>query len=623
MESKLKKIAISFISMIIINILLSSNMFVELGILTPDIGLFYVLGLLFGPYGALGAVSASIIINYLNGLTPQTIIFSAIFSFGISYLAYKLWYSGFKAEKITKPQLNNIYHLGLFLSSIFICGFIYSTIQGDLCSLFIDGTVIEYQFVGYFLNFINISFIFGIIGIWLSEKIDWIETPKTSPRHVNKNIYPTLFILLIIVTIITFFSMALEMSRTLISRELIAIGILLFAYLTKPFEYEVEPTDEHTIIKMIIQNFTFILLSISILGMLISIFSHKVIQNISNANVYLHMMPGLIITDVILLIVLIPGLIILKYIEKKVITPVSSFSEIENFIEENEKIEAEGLLDIYSNYVDEKNEIGTLARSYTKLIQHNNNYIENIHEIEGEKERIKAELDIAHKIQASHLPTKAIETNEFIVNGFSKPAKEVGGDFLDYYNLDEDNIAIMIGDASGKGVPAALLAMNCQIIIKHLIKRDKNPSKTLYILNNLLCENNPESMFITLWLGIYNKTTKKLTFSNAGHNPPLIKENGKFKYLDIDSGIVLGIINDYDYANEEITLNEKLVTYTDGITDANNNLNEMYGEERLLNFFNEFENNEDPIAPLLNDIRKFTKEQEQFDDMTLLYLWIK
>ena len=334
-------------------------------------------------------------------------------------------------------------------------------------------------------------------------------------------------------------------------------------------------------------------------------------------------MPGFIITDMILLIFLIPTMFILKYIENKIIVPISSFSEIEKFIKENEKIETEGLVNLYSRYVDENNEIGILARSYTELIEYNNNYIENIREIEGEKKRIEAELDIATRIQASRLPTEAIKTNEFTVNGYSHPAKEVGGDFFDYYMLDEDNLAIVIGDASGKGVPAALLAMITQVMIKQLLKDEINPSKVLYLLNDQLCENNSESMFLTLWLGIYNKTTKKLIFSNAGHNPPLIKSSDKFKYMDIDSGIVLGVMEDFEFVDEELTLSNELVLYTDGITDANNIDGEMYGEDRLLNFFNEFKSDDDPINPLLNNIRSFTEDAEQYDDMTLVYLRIK
>ena len=130
-------------------------------------------------------------------------------------------------------------------------------------------------------------------------------------------------------------------------------------------------------------------------------------------------------------------------------------------------------------------------------------------------------------------------------------------------------------------------------------------------------------MFLTLWLGIYNKTTKKLTFSNAGHNPPLIKENDEFKYMNIESGLVLGIIENFEYVQEETSLTNEIILYTDGITDANNKDNDMYGEDRLLNFFNEFESDDDPIKPLINDIHNFTKDAEQYDDMTLLCLKIK
>ena len=249
--------------------------------------------------------------------------------------------------------------------------------------------------------------------------------------------------------------------------------------------------------------------------------------------------------------------------------------------------------------------------------------IENIREIEGEKERIKAELDIATRIQVSALPTEAIENDDFIVGGYCQPAKEVGGDFFDYYMVDDENLAVVIGDASGKGIPAALVSMISQVIIKQMLKHDMDPSKILYQINNQLCENNPESMFITLLLGIYNIPTKRLTLSNAGHNPPLIKEDGEFKYLNIDSGIVLGIMEDFEYVSQEIPLRDEFVLYTDGIIDANSENDKMYGEKRLLDFLNGFEGDANPIPPLLSDIQEFTGDAEQFDDMTLLYLRIK
>jgi sigma-B regulation protein RsbU (phosphoserine phosphatase) len=623
-KSKLKKIFVPFAIMIIFDIAITDTPMWKLGLYSPYVGLLFVLGLLFGPYGALGAVSGKILINLADGYTPMQALLSAIFSFGISYLAYKLWYSGFRNHKVTKPQLDNIYHLVLFLLSIIVCGVIFAVVHGDLSYILFQSEMEEYSARQFFLNFINIAFIVGIVIIWISKRIDFIDTPKTSKKHVNKRLYRILFYLLIIVTLISFTTLMFDVDKNIRIGELALIGILLFGYLTKPFGYKIEESDENTIIESIIQKFLIITLTIAIMGLIFSALSYNfVITNKIYFNEYsmaFYLMEGVIITDVIITLFFIPGIIILYYIENKVIKPISSFSEIENFIEENEKIESEGLVNIYSKYVNEKNEIGTLAKSYTELINHNNNYIENIQKIEGEKERIKAELDIATKIQESNLPTEAIIDENYIIDGFSRPAKEVGGDFFDYYNLDDDNLAIVIGDASGKGIPAALLTMITQVKIKEIIKNNKDPSKALFSLNNQLCENNAEAMFVTLWLGIYNKTTKKLTFSNAGHNPPLIKENGKFEYLNIDSGIVLGILEDFEYKTEEITLTEELILYTDGITDANDDDNEMYGEDRLLKFFNKFNSQDSPIVPLLKEIDDFTGKQDQFDDMTLLYL---
>ena len=625
MKSKLKMVGISFILLILVEIIISPDRLWQLGMGNSHVGLLFVVGLIFGPYGALGATLGNIILDYLSGFELIEILPSAIFSFGISYLAYKLWYSGFKTKKITKPKLDNIYHLSLFLSSIFICGFIYSVVHGDLINMIAcyDKNLSRLGFIIYFLNFVNFAFIFGIVSIWISKKIDFMEIPKISKRNVNVKLYQALFVLLIIVTIISFISIFLNIDENIMIGEILLIGILLFSYLTKPFKFKIQETGKNTVTENIIKNFIILTLTIAILGIIISILSYNFVMGLENINPIIALMPGILITDAIIIMFFVPGIIILKYIENKVITPISSFSEIEGFIKENEKIESEGLIEIYSKYINEKNEIETLARSYTDLINHNNNYIENIREIEVEKERINTELNIATKIQTASLPKEPIENDDFFIDGYCHPAKEVGGDFFDYYMIDDDNLAIVIGDASGKGVPAALIAMISQVMIKETLKHYIDPSKILYMLNNHLCENNFESMFITLWFGIYNTKTKKLTFSNAGHNPPIIKEYNEFKLLTLKYGIVLGVLEDFEYTTEEISLKDEIILYTDGITDANNKESERYGENRLLKFFNEFESDENPIAPLLKDIRNFAKDAEQFDDMTISYLRIK
>ena len=597
--------------------------------LNPYLGILLISGLICGPYGAIGSVIGNFLCDLIRGYNPLIAILSSIISFGVSYLGYKLWYEQFKGRfEVTRPKLNNTSNVILFLAIIIICGILYSILHGKLIYLIYPENIpiINLIEIRYFLNFINSSFIFGIIGIWISNKFNFVHLPKTSKKEVDKKLYELLWILLILsLILILIINYNIQLNNYIIIFECIFISLILFIYLTKPFAFNLVINNSKSIPEEIMNIFHLTTLFIIIIGVIIS-YDHTLITAIDaflpldKTEIIISMMT---LMDILLLIFFIPSLSVLKYIEIKVIEPILSFTKIEDFIHENEKIESDGLVNIYSKYINEETEIGTLARSYTDLIKFNNNYIENIQKIESEKERIKVELDIAHNIQIANLPTEAIENENYIVDGYSKPAKEVGGDFFDYYKLDNEHLAIIIGDASGKGVPAAILALMSQVMIKKLLKDYQDPSMALYLLNNQLNENNPESMFITLWLGIYNKTTKKLIFSNGGHNPPLIKENNKFKYLNMDTGIVLGIMEDFEFINEEIILSDELILYTDGITDANNDKNEMYGEDRLLNFFNELKSNENLISLLFNNIKKFTKDTDQFDDMTLLYLKIK
>ena len=629
MNEKLKQIGIPFILMLIIDLgIYISKMNVSESF-SPQIGLLIASGLIFGPYGAVGSVVANIICDCIKGTDIISSLLSGIVSFGVSYLAYKLWYVNYKKRnEVTQPKLNNTPNLTIYLEIILLCGALYSILHGKLAYLIYPGTIpiINLIEILYFLNMINASFIMGIIGIWLSNKYKLTYIPKTSKKEVNEKLYKILIILLILsLTLTLIIDCCFVLNDYIVIIELITLSLILFAYLTKPITSDITVNNKNSTPEEIMNIFLLITLFIMIIGIYLSYDSSliAIIQKIIPLTKSIILISMILIMDILLLIFFIPSLAVLRYIEIKVIEPIVSFSKIKSSIRENEKIDSERLLNIYSRYINKDTEIGTLARSYTDLINYNNRYIENIHKIESEKERINAELDIATKIQASALPTGKIENNDFIVNGYSHPAKEVGGDFFDYYMLDENNLAIVIGDVSDKGVPAALVAMTTQKTIKQILKHEHNPSKVLYQINNELCENNPESMFLTLWLGIYNKTTKKLIFSNAGHNPPLIKENDEFKYLNIDSEIALGVFEDYDYVLDEINLTNEIILYTDGITDATNKNDKMYGEDRLLNFFNEFESDENPIRPLLNDIHDFTKDAKQYDDMTLLCLKIK
>ena len=627
MNDKLKQFGIPFILMLIIDLgIYISKMNVSESF-SPQIGLLIASGLIFGPYGAVGSVVANIICDCIKGTDIISSLLSGIVSFGVSYLAYKLWYEPIKSRpQANPPRLNNTSNILLFFGIVITCSLLFALINKKLFYLMHPETISFNMQIGirYFVNFINSGFLFGIIGILISRRIDFVHVPKKSKKKLNKKLYQAIGIVLAISTLtILITDYYLDISETIMVIEVIVLTSLIFLYTTKPITSNISKITFISIPEKIMNIFLLAILFIVILGMLISLdqtFIKAIDEMILPIDFYEIKLSIMIFIDILLIIFFIPSIAVLKYVEHEVINPITSFSKIEKFIKKGYKIESKGLKDVYSNYLNKEDEIGMLARSYTDLINFTNEYIENIHEIESEKERIKAELDIAEKIQKSNLPTNSIENEDYTVYGFSKPAKEVGGDFYDHYPIDEDNVALIIGDASGKGVPAALLSTISQTIIRQLLKSETDPSKVLYMLNNQLCENNTECMFVTLWLGIYNNKTKNITFSNAGHNSPLIIENGQFRALKVDSGIVLGIMNDYEFITEKINISEGIIVYTDGITDAKNSNDEFYGENRVIDFLNNHTFENKVITKLLQDIDKFTGTEKQFDDMTLLLL---
>lgn len=627
MNNKIKQILVPFVIMVVVNLgtyFMLGNNFAQ-GF-SPHEGLIPIMGLLFGPYGAIGVVIGNTICDIIRGYSPQLTFTSEIISFGIALLAYKMWYHDFKYKNIiSNPKLNNTYNVILFLAIIMLTSVLFSLIHKKLFYFFYPDMISINLLIGvrYFINFLNSSFIFGIIGIWISKYIDFSFLPKKSNKKNNEKAYGLLLVILVIsLVIISIVDFCFGANSSIWVIELIFLAILLFVYSLKPIVVNVIEVSSNSSPEKIMNIFLLETLFIIVIGILIA--SDDVLINAMISLLPLNEVEVtisiLILMDIVLIIFFIPSLLVLWYVEKKVVNPIVSFSAIEKFIKKGNKIESDELINIYSYFLDDETEIGNLARSYTHLIEYANEYIEDIQIIESEKKRIEAELEIAERIQQANLPKVCIVDENYLVNGFSKPAKEVGGDFYDYYPIDDENVAIIIGDASGKGVPAALLATITQSIIKQLFKTEKDPSKILFALNNQLCENNPESMFITLWIGVYNKNTGVLTFSNAGHERPLINKNGSIEFLEMDHGIVLGVMEDFYFKKASIDVFDGLLLYTDGITDEKNIDGEFYGDKRLVEFFKNNGFDDDLINNLITDIEKFLNDENQFDDMTVVIL---
>ena len=253
--------------------------------------------------------------------------------------------------------------------------------------------------------------------------------------------------------------------------------------------------------------------------------------------------------------------------------------------------------------------------------------LEKKHREEEEKRRISRELKMASELQESMLPYEFPPfplRQEFDIYASMNPAKEVGGDFYDFYLIDDDHLCLAIADVSGKGIPAALFMMISKAILQNTAMLENNPSEILTMTNEALCSNNKLEMFVTIWVGILEISTGIIRAANAGHEYPAVMKDGKFTLLKGRHGLVIGGLEGIKYPEYEIRLEpgDKLFLYTDGVTEATDSDKKLFGTERLLDALNI-----DPDAPpqqILKNVRgavdRFVKNEEQFDDLTMLCL---
>ena len=267
------------------------------------------------------------------------------------------------------------------------------------------------------------------------------------------------------------------------------------------------------------------------------------------------------------------------FLRKEVVSPILTIAgEAQRFAEDNV-----ARLDLLAQ-IRKKDEIGALARVIGKMETDIVQYVENLTAVTAEKERIGAELNVATQIQADMLPRifpPFPERDEFDIYATMTPAREVGGDFYDFFLVDQDHLAVVIADVSGKGVPAALFMVIAKTLIKNHAQAGMDPSCVFETVNNQLCENNESGMFVTAFLGVLEISTGRFTYVNAGHNPPLVAlEAQPYHWLPSKRGFVLAGMEDVHYQQQEIIFHpgDCIFLYTDGVTEALNPNNVLYSE---------------------------------------------
>lgn len=314
---------------------------------------------------------------------------------------------------------------------------------------------------------------------------------------------------------------------------------------------------------------------------------------------------------------------------KEVIRPVLKLEDsAKDFIRQTKQEEDPQKLSFQPVAVSADTEIRDLSKELENMTNQLKDYMVNLKIITIEKERIGTELSVATHIQADMLPSifpPFPDRKEMDLYASMSPAKEVGGDFYDFFMVDQSRLALVIADVSGKGVPAALFMVISKTLLKNAAQQSLSPKEVLETVNKQLCENNQEGMFVTVWLGILDLNTGKMACANAGHEFPAIRRaGGQFELFKDKHGLVLGAMDMARYREYELAIEpgDSIFVYTDGVAEATNLDNQLFGTERMLDALNRVEGAE--CEELLRNVRKevdeFVGEAPQFDDITMLTL---
>ena len=330
----------------------------------------------------------------------------------------------------------------------------------------------------------------------------------------------------------------------------------------------------------------------------------------------------IVVTAVVLMVI--SASIATYYLKRNVTGPIRKIAdEASRFAAENSAGEEGALTGLSNTY-----EVQTLAESIDKMEHDTLHYIDNLTTVTAEKERIGTELQVAKEIQEGELPSifpPFPDRTEFDIFASMTPAKEIGGDFYDFFLLDEDHIALVMADVSGKGVPAALFMMVTKILLHERAVLGGTPGEVLTFVNERLLQNNKADMFVTLWFGILEIPTGRILAANAGHEDPAVGRKGqRFELVKTKHGPIMGAIEGVTFRDTEIVLGEgdKLFLYTDGVPEATDANDKLFTLDRMVAALNDGAD-ADPrgvLDAVQRRVDAFVGDAPQFDDLTMLCL---
>ena len=578
-----------------------------------ELSALLLLSLLLGPYAILGFTIAEllywILVLDMSNATVILLSFSSILVLGI--MPWKLWYLSKPKRGFEIPNMNSFYSFAKIIIII-----LFMILQAYIFSRQIFNATFGLSLETFYMIFI-LGLILLLLGMGAFGKLNIaVYTPKQIKKVMPEGLYDLSLVLAILLSLVTL--------NNPDNACLFIILILYAIFLIKPLNegvFKIDNTQKLTIFyKAFISIFiiliiipTFLLVSLTALG----IYEHGITSEFLN---YLVLLSGFFLA------ILIPLVIYMYFLEKQVINPIDQLSAY-LFEEINDDVDLDNLVNNL-NSITVNNEIKSLSESMLNMEKEFVDYRANLLDVTKEKERYETELKLAHEIQNSMIPTdfeKFNENNNLSLWGFMKAAHAVGGDFYDYFKIDEENMGFVIGDVSGKGVSTTLILVKAMTLIRDYTTYYSDLSDIMYEINNELCKDNVKGLFVGCLLGKLNIKTGELCYVNAGHRKPLIRQNDSdFEYLNEKPGLLLAGMENINYKKHTIHLkpNDTLFLYTDGVTYANAGNDNYYGERNLQKILNQNKDNELSIIikSIEEDINKFCNNKELSDDIAMLII---
>ena len=556
-----------------------------------------------------------------------------VITFSISITTYKLWYTTFRSKSISTPKFDSTQNILKFIKIMFfisICYWSLINIALKAYPLFsqLYPLTTEINVFSYFLDMFNFATISGLlfISVFNILKIP-LQTPKNlfSKLNIKPKYFRIMFILFILYPILTFVTSFDNNLVDMFFFIMTIITLVLFNLNRIDADIETKGTN-YSIIERIILIFLVILVIVTFLHFdtLTLLIQHMTGKWVSDIN-FTYMITIAYGSALVLIFLIFHIIQIEKILTNPIYDLISALNEYKknNGLKENSELNKK-----LKGYAEKDVDISRLVKSFFKLAKTIENYLSEIKKTTIEKERFETEFNVASNIQTHMLKTNFDEFSKdkpFEIFAFMNPAKKVGGDFYDFFDIDDEHIGFVIGDVSGKGIPATLFMVKTMYLIRNHSKFHENPKEVYESVNDLSCQRNNEELFVTSWFGKLNIKTGKLTFVNAGHEQPLIKEkNNAFKYLDIRPNFVLGGMEGIKYKEHELSLTpgDSIFLYTDGITEANNDYQGFFGRNRLKETINKYENENlnEILKKIKNEVYEFCNNENQFDDMTMLMI---